>query len=106
MTRSNLTPRTVPYGADQTVYLVVDRFRKASVYRETELERTDLETLIADFMTGQFNGPVRVIAEEIARRSAGGRPAYAPTLLRARCRDWSVIASRVLSFKAKVSDSA
>ena len=62
MTRSNWTPRTVPYGADQTVYLVVDRFREASVYRETELERTDLETLIADFMTGQFNDPVRVIA--------------------------------------------
>ena len=32
--------------------------------------------------------------------------AYAPTLLRARWRDWSVIASRVVSFKAKVSDSA
>ena len=62
MTRSNWTPRTVPYGADQTVYLVIDRFREASVYRETELERTDLETLIADFMTGQFNDPVRVIA--------------------------------------------
>ena len=45
MTMSNWTPRTVPYGADQTVYLVVDRFREASVYRETELERTDLETL-------------------------------------------------------------
>ena len=45
------TPRIVPYGADQTVYLVLDRFgRHGSVYRETEVERTDLETLITDLM--------------------------------------------------------
>jgi hypothetical protein len=35
------TPRIVPYDADQTIYLVVDRFgRHGSVYRETEVERT------------------------------------------------------------------
>ena len=57
------TPRIVPYGADQTLYLVVDRFgRHGSVYRETEVERTDLETIIADLMSGQFNDPVRVVA--------------------------------------------
>ena len=52
------TPRTVPYGADQTAYLVVDR----SGRRETEIERTDLETIMADLMSGQFNDPVRVVA--------------------------------------------
>jgi hypothetical protein len=54
----------VPYGADQTVYLVVDRFGKlgGGVYRETEVERTDLETVISDLMSGQFNDPVRVVA--------------------------------------------
>jgi hypothetical protein len=57
------TPRIVPYGADQTVYLVVDRFgRLGTVYRETEVERTDLETIITDLMSGQFNDPVRVVA--------------------------------------------
>jgi hypothetical protein len=56
-------PMTVPYGADQTVYLVVDRFgRQGKVYRETEVERTDLETIIADLVSGQFNDPVRVVA--------------------------------------------
>ena len=30
--------------------------------RETEVERTDLETVIADLMSGQFNDPVRVVA--------------------------------------------
>lgn len=63
MGKSNWTPLSVPYGADQTVYLVVDRFGGlGSVYRETEVERTDIETIIADLLTGQFNDPVRVIA--------------------------------------------
>jgi hypothetical protein len=62
MPRTGRSPSTVPYGADETVYLVVDSFSRGSVYRETEVERTDLETIINDFMTGQFNEPVRVIA--------------------------------------------
>jgi hypothetical protein len=53
---------SVPYGADQTIYLVVDRFSGGSVYRETEIERSDLETVISDLMTGQFNDPLRVVA--------------------------------------------
>ena len=57
------TPRIVPYGADQTVYLVIDRFGGlGTVYRETEVERTDLETIITDLMSGQFNDPIRVVA--------------------------------------------
>ena len=62
MLKMGWTPKIVPYGADQTVYLVVDRFGKGSVYRETEIERTDLETVITDILTGQFNDPVRIIA--------------------------------------------
>jgi len=62
MPRTSWSPSSVPYGADQTAYLVVDRFGGGSVYRETETERSDLETIIADFMTGQFNDPVRVVA--------------------------------------------
>ncbi|SHH06608.1 hypothetical protein SAMN05444169_5549 [Bradyrhizobium erythrophlei] len=62
MPSSGWSPRMVPYGADQTVYLVVDRFRTGRVYRETEVERADVEAIINDFLTGQFNDPVRVIA--------------------------------------------
>ena len=62
MPSSGWSPKTVPYGADQTVYLVVDRFQTASAYRETEVERTDIETIINDFLTGQFSDPVRVVA--------------------------------------------
>jgi hypothetical protein len=54
---------TVPYGADQTAYLVIDRFGgMGSVYRETEVERADLETIITDLMSGQFNDPIRIVA--------------------------------------------
>lgn len=53
----------VPYGADQTAYIVIDRLdRQGRVYRETEIERTDLETVIADLLVGRLNDPVRVIA--------------------------------------------
>jgi hypothetical protein len=63
MPSTGWTPKIVPYGADQTVYLVVDRFGQlGSAYRETEVERTDLETIITDLMSGQFNDPVRVVA--------------------------------------------
>jgi hypothetical protein len=56
------SPSTIPFGADQTVYLVIDRFKSGTVYRETEIERTDLETIIDDLLTEQFNDPVRVVA--------------------------------------------
>lgn len=63
MPRTGWMPSMVPYGADQTVYLVVDSFRsQGSVYRESEIERANIETIIADFMSGQFNDPIRVVA--------------------------------------------
>jgi hypothetical protein len=62
MPHSKWTPRNVPYGADQTAYIVVDRYGEGCVYRETEMERTDLETVISDFLTGLFNDAIRVIA--------------------------------------------
>ena len=72
-------PRTgwiVPYGADQTVYLVVDGFgAHGIVYRETEIERADLETVITDLIAGQFNDPVRVALSRslsVGRRTSQG----------------------------------
>jgi hypothetical protein len=57
------SPGFVPYGADQTIYLVVDRpSMRGADDREIEVERTDLETIIDDLMSGQFNDPVRVVA--------------------------------------------
>ena len=62
MPRTDWSPSTVPYGFDETVYLIIDRFNSGTVYRETEIERTDLETTISDLLTGQFNDPIRVVA--------------------------------------------
>ncbi|MES2194137.1 MAG: hypothetical protein V4517_06955 [Pseudomonadota bacterium] len=53
----------VPYGADQTIYLVVDRgSRQGAVYCEIENERADVETVVTDLLAGQFSDPVRVTA--------------------------------------------
>ena len=53
------SPFIVPYGADETIYRVVDSSGAGS---ETEVERTDLKAVIADFLSGQFNCPIRVVA--------------------------------------------
>ena len=53
----------VPYGADETIYLVVDRLaRQGNACPESEIERTDFETIVEDFLSGQFNDPVSVVA--------------------------------------------
>ncbi|WOH65020.1 hypothetical protein [Bradyrhizobium sp. BWA-3-5] len=56
------SPGTVPYGADQTAYLIVDSFSVGTDYRETEIERADLETIVGDLLAGQYNSPVRIVA--------------------------------------------
>jgi hypothetical protein len=74
------TPSIVPSGADQNIYLVVDDLgRHGRVWRETDAERTDLETVITDMLDGQYSSPVAVygfnpgegwsrdVSEDIAR---------------------------------------
>jgi hypothetical protein len=63
MPRTGWTPSIVPGGADQTVYLVVDNYGSlGTAYRETDVERIELETVITDLLSGQFNDPLRVVA--------------------------------------------
>ena len=51
------------YGADQTVYLIVDSFdSRGSSRREIEIEWADLETIVVDLISGQFNDPIRIVA--------------------------------------------
>jgi len=71
MRSSNWKPSVVADGADQTVYLVIDDFsRHGRMFRETEVGRTDLETVIADLVSGQYNDPVRVVAFNTTERWA------------------------------------
>jgi hypothetical protein len=55
-------PSLVPhFGA--TKYIALDDYGKAGrVYRETAEEEANLESVIDDLLTGQFNNPVRVVA--------------------------------------------
>jgi hypothetical protein len=50
----------VPYGADQTIYLVVEGSGPEGNARQTE--RTDLDTVITDLLSGQFADPIEVVA--------------------------------------------
>jgi hypothetical protein len=71
MHRSRWIPSIVPSGWDQNVYLVVDCDRHgACVWTEVYVEGTDLETVIADLMSGQYSDPQRVVAFNIAERWA------------------------------------
>ena len=61
--RMSWSPKTAPHGDFETHYLVMDSFgTMGTAYRETDIERAGLETVIADLMAGEFNEPVRVIA--------------------------------------------
>jgi hypothetical protein len=63
MPRTGWTPSIVPKGDDQNVYLVVDDLgRNGRVYREADVETTDLETVILDLLEGQYKDPARVVA--------------------------------------------
>jgi hypothetical protein len=63
MRGTNWTPSIVPSGEDQTVYLVADDFGKLGrAWREADYEQTDLETVIQDLLSGQYNNPIRVVA--------------------------------------------
>jgi hypothetical protein len=61
--RMSWSPTTAPQDAFGRVYLVLDSFgAMGTAYREADIERADLETLIADLMAGGFNAPVGVVA--------------------------------------------
>jgi hypothetical protein len=86
MAEKGWSPTVVPYGADETVYLVVDRFLAGcGIYREAELERADLETIINDLMSGQFNDPVRVIAFNTLEHWASDVSAEVAAEIQTRC---------------------
>lgn len=49
----------VPYGADQTLFVVIDRLDQAT---EIRIERSDLEATIGELVAGCFNDPIKVIS--------------------------------------------
>ncbi|WP_029583041.1 hypothetical protein [Bradyrhizobium sp. URHD0069] len=62
MRRTGWTQSIVPNSGDHNVYLVLDDLgQNGRVWPEADAETTDLETIIADLLTGQYKDPVRVI---------------------------------------------
>jgi hypothetical protein len=85
MRKSNWTPSIVP-NDDKDVYLVVDDFgRNGRVYREADVETTDLEALILDLLEGQYKNPVRVVAFNTAEKWSQDVSADVAHELRRRC---------------------
>jgi hypothetical protein len=80
------SPSIVPYGADQTVYLVIDRLdARGDANREIEVERTDLETIIGELMSGQFHDPVRIMAFNTLEHWSDDVTAEVATEIQTRC---------------------
>jgi hypothetical protein len=69
MSKTDWTPSIVPNENDQTVYLVAEDFGKPGrAWSEADYERTGLETVIQDLLTGQYRDPIRVVAFNTAER--------------------------------------
>jgi hypothetical protein len=69
MRKSHWTPSIVPGDNEQTVYLVAEDFGKLGrAWREADYEATDLETVIEDLLSGQYNNPICVVAFNTAER--------------------------------------
>ena len=59
MIEAGVPSPVVPYGADQTVFVVIDRLDKAT---EIRIERSDLDATIGELVAGCFNDPIKVIS--------------------------------------------
>jgi hypothetical protein len=59
MPRAGVPSPVVPYGADQTIFVVIDRLDNAT---EIRIERSDLDTTIGELVAGCFNDPIKVIS--------------------------------------------
>jgi hypothetical protein len=86
MRKSDWTPSIIPGGNEQAVYLVAEDFGKLGrAWREADYEATDLETVIEDLISGQYNNPIRVVAFNTAERCSDDVSENVAHELRRRC---------------------
>ena len=86
MRKSDWTPSIVPNDNDKTVYLVAEDFGKSGrAWREAEYEATDLETIIQDLLSGQYNNPFRIVAFNTAESWSEDVSFSVAAELRRRC---------------------
>jgi hypothetical protein len=76
----------VPNGDNQNVYLVLDDFGRIGLaWREADVEKTDMDTVIAGLLSGEYNNPQRVISFNTAERWSEDVSADVAFELRRRC---------------------
>jgi hypothetical protein len=73
MRDTDWTPSIVPGDEDRDVCLVVSDFgRRGRAYCETDVEATDLETIIQDLLDGQYWHPARASSASTPRKAGRG----------------------------------
>jgi hypothetical protein len=86
MPRTGWTPSLKPKGDDPTVYLVVDDFgRNGRIFREADIEATDLDTVVADLLDGPYKNSLRVVALNTAEGWSQDVSSEIAQELRRRC---------------------
>jgi hypothetical protein len=86
MRDTDWTPSIVPGDEDRDVCLVVNDFgRRGRAYCETNVEATDLETVIQDLLDGQYWHPMRVVSFNTAEGWSRDISADVAAELRRRC---------------------
>ena len=86
MPRTGWTPSIIPNADGQNVYIVVDDFgRNGRAYRETDVERADLEPVVMDMLDGQYQNPVRVVGFNTAEKWSEDVSGDVVEELRRRC---------------------
>lgn len=77
---------TVPYGADQTVYVVVDSLAtRGPDEPEVQVERADFDTVVNEFMAGRYRDPLRVVAFNTLEHWSKDLSAEVAAEIQARC---------------------
>lgn len=74
----------VPYGADQTIFVVIDNAVASGSLRR-EVECTDLEAVVSDLLKGQFGDPQQVIAFNTLEHWSRDLSAEVANEIQARC---------------------
>jgi hypothetical protein len=69
MRKSNWTLYRVGRRRSEHLLILEDFGRLGRTWRETDVEATDLKTVIADLLSGPYNNPVRVIENPWRRRT-------------------------------------
>jgi hypothetical protein len=81
---ASFAPPSVPYGADETIFVVIEN-AGAPGGVEREVERSNLETVVADLLAGQFEDPVRVLAFNTLEHWSKDLSADVAREIQARC---------------------